>query len=391
MSTSGPRAGASLVQTSIERLIVHLSAAIHTRALYDPDHPQVRRTIDRVIESVVATCQERKLPEVTFLVVNEDLVVDQRALRRGGPYQRSFVQALRQRGVERLTLARGLEAPECEQFVGAMNGSWAPASTPHLIVGRVEAAIDEAFETEPGRLTQRPKQVEVLSAEQVDKARGAFGRLRGDRQGGLQEFEAVVWSLMDAMSQTARQMLALAPLRDHDEYLFVHAVNVSMLVLAQARSFGIEGDDLHAMGLAAMLHDIGKLSVPRELLRKPGRLDETEWKAMKLHPELGLWHLAQIQDSVPLALVVSFEHHLRFDGQPNYPMLSRPRRPCLASQLTALADTYDAICTHRAYQRAKGHAAAMEVLKQRAGSFHDPLLVGNLERVISWHRSGTGQ
>ncbi len=391
MSTSGPRPGSGTAQGAIERLIVHLSSAIHTRALYDADHPQVTRTFGRVIESLAATCKDRRQEEVTFLIVDEDLIVDQHALRRGGPYQRSFVKALKQRGIERLTLARGLEVAECEQFVGAMNGSWAPASTAHLIVGRVEAAIDAPAASEPGRLTKRPDRVEPLSAGLLDRARQAFGQQRGGGQsGGLAQFEGIVWSLMDAVSQTAGQMLALAPLREHDEYLFVHSVNVSMLVLAQARGFGIQGDALHAMGLAAMLHDIGKLSIPRELLRKPGALDESEWKSMKLHPELGLWHLAQIQDAVPLALVVSFEHHLRFDGKPNYPLLSRPRQPCFASQLTSVADTYDAICAHRSYQKGKGHAAAMEILRQRSGTFHDPLLVGHFAKLLAWHRQGTG-
>jgi HD-GYP domain-containing protein (c-di-GMP phosphodiesterase class II) len=378
-----------MAQGSIERLIVHLSSAIHTRALYDADHPQVTRTLGRVIESLATACKERRQEEVTFLIVDQDLILDQHALRRGGPYQRSFVQALKQRGIERLTLARGLDGAECEQFLGAMNGSWAPASTAHLIVGRVAAAIDAPVATEPGRLTKRPDRVEPLSAGLLDRAKHAFGQQRGGGRGGLAQFEGIVWSLMDAVSQTAGQMLALAPLREHDEYLFVHSVNVSMLVLAQARAFGIQGDALHAMGLAGMLHDIGKLGIPRELLRKPGALDEAEWKMMKLHPELGLWHLAQIQDTVPLALVVSFEHHLRFDGQPNYPLLSRPRQPCLASQLTSLADTYDAICSHRTYQKGKGHAAALEILKQRAGSFHDPVLVGHFTRLVSSRRHGT--
>jgi response regulator RpfG family c-di-GMP phosphodiesterase len=387
VSASGSKVGTLLAQTNLERLIVHLSSAIHTRALYDADHPQATRAVARITESLGAVCQERRQAEVTFLIVDDDLVVDQQALRRGGPFQRSFVKALKHRGVERLTLARGLDAAECEQFVGAMSGSWAPASTQHVIVGRIEAAIDAPLETEPGRLNRRPARVEALSAEQVDRMRDAFSQLRAEPRGGLQQFEAIVWSLMDAVSQTSRQMLALAPLREHDEYLFVHSVNVSMLVLAQARSLGIKGDDLHAIGLAAMLHDIGKLDIPREVLRKPGKLDDAEWKLMKLHPELGLWHLSQIAEAPPLAMVVSFEHHLRFDGQPNYPLLSRPRLPCLASQLTSLADAYDGICAHRSYAAGQGHAVALEILKQRAGTFHDPVLVGNFAQVVSRHRA----
>lgn len=375
---------------ALERLILRIGAAIHTRALYDHDHPQVRQALDGAVKALEAACDERRSEEVTFLIVGEDLVVDQRPLRRGGPYQQSFVETLRKHHMERLTLARGLDAAECEGFVSAMAGSGVPSSTPHLIVGRVELAAEGGpgsdtgggAATEPGR-GQADQLGAALSSGLLESAREAFARWRTDRVGRLGRMEELVWSMMQGLSQTTREVIPLAALKDHDEYTFHHSTNVSLLVLAQARSFGVTGERLHAMGLAGLLHDIGKLALPRALLNKTGRLEDAEWRTMMAHVELGLWALAGSESSHSLAMVVAYEHHLRFDGRPNYPALRWPRQPSLVSQMTAVADIFDALCSIRPYHRAVGRAAALEILKARAGTFYDPQLVGNFWRLMA--------
>jgi HD-GYP domain-containing protein (c-di-GMP phosphodiesterase class II) len=193
--------------------------------------------------------------------------------------------------------------------------------------------------------------------------------------------EEVVWSLMETLARSAHDVIPLAPLKSHDEYTFVHSVNVSLLVLAQARSFGIQGPMLHALGLAALCHDVGKLSVPLDVLNRPGKLEGEDWKVMQSHAEVGAWQLAALDEAPPLSVVVAYEHHLRYDGQPTYPLLRRPRRPALAAQLTALADTFDAVSTLRPYQAPKTRPVALEILRSRSGTFLDPLLVGNFHRL----------
>jgi response regulator RpfG family c-di-GMP phosphodiesterase len=159
-------------------------------------------------------------------------------------------------------------------------------------------------------------------------------------------------------------------------------VNVSLLVLAQARSFGIQGPMLHAFGMAALLHDIGKLGVPLSVLNKPGKLEGDDWETMKSHTLQGAWYLSEMEGTIPLAVVVAFEHHLRYDGQPNYPVLRTPRVPNLASRMVSIADTYDAMSTVRPYQQPLARAAAFEILKKRSETFYDPLLAANFIRLV---------
>jgi hypothetical protein len=323
-------------QPQVERLIVQLAAAIHTRALYAEVHPRVTQAAQTVLGALTAACTAARSEDVTFLIVGDDLAVDQRPMRKGSLYQQSFVDMLRRRGVERLTLARGLTTTECAQFLSAIAGGGTPATTDHVVVGRVEVeAPDPAKET--------PPKPDPLSPDQVEGMRDAFVRFKKERRASVKKMDEMVWSVMESLARSTREALPLAPLKNHDEYTFIHSVNVSLLVLAQGRSLGIQGPMLHAMGVAALLHDVGKLAIPLAVLNKPGKLEGQEWKTMTTHAELGAWQLSGVEDAAPLSILVAYEHHLRFDGGVSYPVLTTPRRPNLASQLTSIADTFDAV------------------------------------------------
>jgi HD-GYP domain-containing protein (c-di-GMP phosphodiesterase class II) len=362
-----------LAEPALDRLIVQIGAAVSMRALYAAAHPNVVKACEKLVETVAAACAERGKDELTFLVVGDDLVVEQKPLRKTSLYHEQFARALRRRRVERLTLARGLELEECRQFIEPIATGGTPVSSAHVVVGSLELKGDGAA----GEAVPDP-----LSGDSLGAAREAFTEMRRDKRAGLRRLEEVVWGLMDVLSQTTREILPLAPLKNHDEYTFVHSVNVSLLALCQARALGIQGDPLHAIGLAALLHDIGKLKIPLSVLNKPGKLEDEEWRVMQSHVELGARHLCETPGAQPLAIVVAFEHHLRFDGQPSYPRLRTPRTPTLASQITAIGDVYDAACTTRPYSQAQSRAAAIALLRRRAGTWHDPLLVSNMAEIV---------
>ncbi len=378
--------------SAVDRLVVSLVAGINMRALYGSDHPALSSHVGRILEAVSAACQERQKEAITFLVVGQDLVVENQPLRTGSLYHQQFIRALTRRSVERLTIGRGLDTEECVRFLTPMALGGAPVSTRHLVVGRVElqalplegAGLGPGLGSIPGRGSGpgADSAIETLTAQSVDAAREAFTEFRTDRRGGLVRLEQVVWSLMEALERATREILPLAPLKTHDDYTFVHSVNVSLLTLAQARSFGIAGARLHAIGLAAFLHDIGKLRIPLEVLNKPGKLEGEEWRIMMGHAQEGATHLCGVEGSQPLAILVAYEHHMRYDGQPNYPVPRVGRRPTMASQMTSISDVYDAICTTRPYAKARTREFAVSVLTERVGTFHSPALVANFVRMV---------
>lgn len=358
----------------MEPLIVQIAVAVNTRSLYPANHPRVIKAVEDTVASVRRVIRERNRDDVTFLLVGEDLVADQDVLRKATLTNRQFVDILRRRGIERLTLASGLDAAEANQLISALATGENLESSAHVIVGRVQVSIDAEETTDEKR---------EISINQVEIVREAFARFRSERKLPVAVMEEMIWGFIDAISRTTRQILPLTRLREHDEYTFVHSVNVSLLVIAQARSFGIQGTMLHAFGMAGLLHDIGKLMVPISVLNKPGKLEGEEWSTMQSHAEQGSWYLGEIEGTLPLTAVVAYEHHLRFDGKPAYPILRTPRIPNLATRMTSIADAYDAMSTVRPYQQPLMRASALEILKKRAETFYDPLLVANFSRLVA--------
>lgn len=370
-------------RTPVEQLIIETTAAINARGLYGPNHPSLIAAIDRVVRRLEEFLAAGGREEVTFVIVGDELLVDQNPLRKDSLFLRHFVTSLKRRSVERLTLARGLPSEEIGRFIDAMSGSFTPSSSPHLVVGRVEVAFRD--EKSGNRERREEPQGEGITAEKVQRAKEAFTRFRSEKSVAIGQLEDLVAGLVQSLARSTRSMLPLARLKDHDEYTFVHSINVSILVMAMARWHGFSNDQIRSMGLAGMLHDIGKLAVPIDVLNKPGKLEGQEWNLMSSHAERGSWSLASAPSTPPLAVVVAYEHHLRYDGQPNYPILSTPRRPNLVSQMTSIADTFDAICTIRPYQQAQSRGAALEILRKRAGTFHDPFLIANFELMLREH------
>jgi len=357
----------------MEDVIVQIASAVNMRSLYPAQHPHVVRSIGSAITSLGTMLEARGTDSATILIVGDDLVVGEQVVRKTNLAQRNFTQILKRSGIERLTLASGIDAEEAHAFVSALAAGATPQSSPHIILGHIHVGIED---------TDVEEKDQTLVTDQLDAVRDAFARFRIERRLPLTLMEQIVWSFIDSMGRSTRDVLPLARLKEHDEYTFVHSINVCLLVLAQARSFGIQGGMLHAMGMAALLHDVGKLMVPLTVLNKAGKLMDEEWEVMKSHCEEGAWYLSGIEGVAPLSIVVAYEHHLRFDGEPCYPIPSTRRLPNLATRMTSIADAYDAMSTVRPYQQPRMRAGAAEVLTARAGTFYDPVLVGNFVRLV---------
>lgn len=151
-----------------------------------------------------------------------------------------------------------------------------------------------------------------------------------------------------------------------------HSRRVVRHVTRMARAMGLPADEMTDLRLAAAFHDVGKISVPSHVIRKPGRLDAEETAMMQEHASMGAWMLADIGSPGVIEAVRS--HHERWDGK-GYPnRLSGERIPRLA-RIIAVADTFDAITSARPYRSAAGFERGLEVVREEAGRQFDPLCV----------------
>jgi putative nucleotidyltransferase with HDIG domain len=197
----------------------------------------------------------------------------------------------------------------------------------------------------------------------------------------------MVDSLAQAVAQNRTALMALTALKNYDNYTFTHMVNVSILTMGQARGLGVEGPLLREFGLAALMHDIGKVKTPSEILNKPEKLTEHEFDILKRHTVEGAEILRRTPEIPTLAPVVAFEHHLRADGT-GYPMsVNRPTLN-LGTVLCGIADVYDAMRSQRIYQEAFPTDRILAVLQRNDGAQFDQHLVRRFAQLVGIYPAG---
>jgi putative nucleotidyltransferase with HDIG domain len=196
-----------------------------------------------------------------------------------------------------------------------------------------------------------------------------------------------VEGLAEAVTQNRTALVALTAMRNYDNYTFTHMVNVSILTMGQARALGIDGRLLREFGLSALMHDIGKVRTPKEILNKPDKLTDDEFVVMRRHTVDGAEILRRTPEMPILAPVVAFEHHLRLDGT-GYPFGVRRQSLNVGTMLCSISDIYDAMRSQRAYQQAFPTERILAVLKRNDGTQFDQHLVRRFVQLLGIYPPG---
>jgi putative nucleotidyltransferase with HDIG domain len=175
--------------------------------------------------------------------------------------------------------------------------------------------------------------------------------------------------------------IPLLQLRQFDEYTTTHALNVSVLSMALTEFLQLSPRDVRTFGIAGLLHDIGKVSIPREILIKPGKLTPAEREIINTHTVEGARIIIQTQDQLELAAVVAYEHHIMIDGG-GYPAM-RYRRDChYASRIVHVCDVYDALRTKRPYRDAWEAERVLAYMAEHAGGEFDVVIAESFVRMM---------
>jgi len=372
-----------------EELLRHFAASAKAVQLYSTDHPIVARAVEQLAETLERAHVEAA--DVVLGIVDHQIVVDGVPLP-GVHGSVDTVDRFRAIGVERIAFDRGVTGDELLTFVRELAASQArqddggeerlaALSSVHIHVGRLH--VQQRMESGHSdiRAIQRSYRNAVAGAEAIWEQAQAEGSPDPEMAIGLVE------GLANAVGQNRQAMVALTALFRYDNYTFTHMVNVSVLTMAQARSLGIDGALLRQFGLAGLMHDIGKIRTPSEILTKPDRLTEAEFAIMMKHPVDGGEMLRRRLELPPLTAVVAFEHHLRLDGT-GYPAGVSRSSPNLATQFCGIADVYDAMRSQRKYQQAFPTERILAVLKQNDGQRFDQRLVRRFSQLMGIYPAG---
>jgi putative nucleotidyltransferase with HDIG domain len=365
-------------------LLRRLAGAVRGMQLYAPTHPIVGRGITALADAV--TVMHATSRSVTIGLVGEELVVADTPVPRAAETMGELIRRFQQSGIERIVIDRGVEPSDLATLVHAMvhgeagaEGS-ALARLPHIRVGRLDV----------GRHADASGDIATFRSlydDAVVVARRLWESASVEGTPDADAARSTVESLAQAVAQNRTALLALTALKDYDNYTFTHMVNVSILTMGQARGLGIDGSLLREMGLAALMHDIGKVNTPSEILNKPAALTADEFEVLKRHTVDGAEILRGTPDMPALAPVVAFEHHLRADGTGYPAAVNRPQLN-LGTVLCGIADVYDAMRSQRAYQQAFPTDRILAVLKRNDGTQFDQHLVRRFTQLVGIYPAG---
>ncbi|MEW5982394.1 MAG: HD domain-containing phosphohydrolase [Acidobacteriota bacterium] len=369
-----------------EELVKRLGAAIRASSLYAPTHPIVSRSVEILTGSFEAHFTEA--PTVTIGFLGSDVIVGRTRLRN--PALSSIVRHFRDRRVDKVSFSRDMGVSGLRSFVAVMAERSAQPVFERLAavgvkgIGVGTIAPEEAMPIEHLGLStaQRVYGTAVSAAESV------WGAATAGEEPDPAAARTIIDALATAVSQDRTSMMALTSLKSHDTYTFTHMVNVSLLTMAQARTLGITGPLLREFGLAGLMHDIGKVKTPAEILGKPGRLTGEEMDIMKRHVVDGAQILRRTPEMPSLAAVVAFEHHLKQDLS-GYPERIGHRTLNLCTMLVSIADVFDALRTKRAYRDELPAARVRVMLDEQSGTTFESTLLQRFVTLMGAFPVGT--
>jgi putative nucleotidyltransferase with HDIG domain len=367
------------------RFLNALAQALAAMTLYRDGHPARERTLDTAYQHLSDLQSETPRPLFTFL--GEEVIYGRTPLRELKEWD--WGRRLAQAGIQRLEFEDRVGREEFEVFLGE-------------VLARLTLSVIDTSETRQMRrssikfgavglkgeteLAADPLPTATISfslGEETDTLRWLQREVQTTGHVHLHEAEAVVRSLAVAMhSGGARDvMLPLLQLKEFDQYTTTHSMNVAVLSMALGEFLGLSARDVRGLGMAGLLHDVGKTKIPLEVLTKPGKLTDEERALMNEHPAAGARMLLQADEDLDVPIVVAYEHHIMINGG-GYPALHYGRSCHHASTLVHVCDVYDALRTRRPYRDAWSFEKTLAYLVDRSGVEFDPELVAAFTRMM---------
>ena len=228
-----------------------------------------------------------------------------------------------------------------------------------------------------------PEEILLLEEMAGDMAYGIAGlRTEIERDDALQRYREKSEQLLSNLGDTIQAIAAVVEVRD--PYTAGHQHRVADLAVAIAHELGMNEDRVYGLHLAGIVHDLGKIQIPVEILSKPGRLTDIEYAMIKQHPQAGYNILKGIQFPWPIAQIV-LQHHERLDGS-GYPNGLKAEETLLEAKILAVADVVEAMASHRPYRAGLGQDRALAEIGNHKGTLYDPAAVEACLKLFSEER-----
>jgi HD-GYP domain-containing protein (c-di-GMP phosphodiesterase class II) len=347
-----------------------LAAAITTSSLYGADHPNTGEIVTRLrvrLEQLFGVD-----PSFAFVLIGDDLFVQGRPFTRSSRQAPTLIRRFRRRSVEHITFRPGIEESELRSLLSdlAATDDSSVANQDHIEVGKIQLAERELGGpdvTASGRGQSRLTTVR----DRVEAIHDVFEACAAGEAVAVGALAKIVDMLLGCLEIDPDPLHHLAGWSGEDRWAAVHGHNVSALAMGMARLAHVGDTYCPDIGLAGMVHDVGKLRLPAEVRSRELSLSGDELELMLDHPKLGFELLLGVTGVPAAALIAVLEHHLAYNGS-GYPRLPRPRRPHPVARLVAAVDAIDVLFTARGGRGLSSREAALAWILEHEGNVLDP-------------------
>jgi HD-GYP domain-containing protein (c-di-GMP phosphodiesterase class II) len=376
-------------------ILVRFQTAAKIVKYYDPSNANVQehlRALASGIEKVLAEAGEVEIQIRQKAVFVNRLRIKFDVATYG--VSQALVEGFRLWGLQTIGFTRGIKAGDLEAIVILIANADPRREDPYGDLFRVVQEKGLAHvRLEP--LTQSGEEDEDAKAAKMFFLGIAHVKEIFEEKSEVVNFNVTkrwIQSMFNHIAEDESFVYGLTNIKNFDEYTLNHSVNVCVLSVALGRRLGLSRRELTELGLAAFLHDFGKVDIPPEILNKPGKLDPEEMAVMEGHSHLGAERLIQLMSERGIphqAVQVAMEHHITPDLG-GYPKYHKKRRVALFSKIVKITDFFDALTTKRVYRpKAFSREETIAMMLKKSGEDFDPILLKVFASMIGTYPVGS--
>ncbi|MBI3399623.1 MAG: HD domain-containing protein [Deltaproteobacteria bacterium] len=365
---------------SIDTILKSINSAIRGKKLYPAGHPAIAAPMTKSYQTLSELLRARN--KIFIGMAKDVLVFEENPIMDGDKNLGEFIHRLKQKEIEGIIFEKGLLQKEFFSFIDIL-------LIDDMLKGRElqQMLASKNILHISIKSLQTGRNILETYQDAVAAVRETMNQVRmGKVPKTWDMLTKVVSGMTELVLSDKNAMIGLTMIKNYDGYLFNHSVNVSILSIAIAQSMNHQKADLHTIGIAGLLHDVGKTGVTEDIIKKPGILSSSEWDTVKEHPVLGSKIIERMEGMTALISRLVYEHHMRYDRS-GYPHTELPLHPL--SMIITTADAYDALTTLRVYQKPYHPVEAIKIMNNLSGKHFEPNTLKSFVAMVGLYPIGT--
>lgn len=386
------------LRNKVEDLVIGLARVKQLGQMYGPGHKMVKETMASVYDALAGMLSEKE--EIIVGIIGNEIAYEKEPFYEASMRIADFIEHLKEIGVKKIIFSRGVDAKEFAEFSrilamkasdlikegGAQKFSEA-AGVVHIKTGEIGLAEGSGEAGEKQMIDDLTKGNYDKGLDFLEKT---YGDIKGNRKLNVQSARQIVSGMISDMLRNKNLLMVLTSVRGQGEGMFLHAMNVAVFTLAQAESLGLDKSQMVDVGMAALLHDVGKLSLPED--NGDEDQDDTSEDSIKrraMQDVQGAKILLETEGIGTLAALVAYEHNMKYDMSGGGPKRLYGEDLNLISMMIAISSYYDRLRRKPSYKLEGGPEKAYEDMMKLAGKDFQPDLLNNFFSLVGVYPPGT--